>query len=222
MTENTTPPLTNEPKRPTTFRTLIPIYNISVLWFSNNFIWKCPTRLMLDFYNEHISAHHLDVGAGTGYYLDKCHFPSTHPHIILSDVNPNNLQRAANCIARYQPQTCLANVLEPLPLPTESFDSIGINYVLHVLPGTMAEKTVVFQNLKQLLKPGGTLFGATILGKDVSQGLLAKRFLRIYNNKGIFSNIEDSSATLEAAITTHFQRYTVNIAGCVALFTATK
>ena len=133
-----TAPVTGQ--RPATFRTLIPIYDLSVLWFSNSFIWHCPTPRMLAFYNEHITANHLDIGAGSGYYLDKCHFPTAHPRITLVDVNPNNLQRAAKRIARYQPQTCLGNVLQPLPLAAESFDSIGMNYVLHVLPGTMTEQ----------------------------------------------------------------------------------
>jgi ubiquinone/menaquinone biosynthesis C-methylase UbiE len=222
MSQNASPPLGNEPKKPATFRTLIPIYDLSVLGFSNTFVWKCPTSRILAFYNKHISANHLDIGAGTGYYLDKCRFPSAHPHITLSDVNPNNLQRAANRIARYQPQTCLGNVLEPLPLAEEDFDSIGINYVLHVLPGTMADKAVVFRHLKSLLKTGGTLFGTTILGKDIPHGALARRFLRIYNNKRIFSNLDDSLESLETALKAHFPHYMLSTTGCVAFFAATK
>lgn len=222
MSQNASLPQANEPKKPATFRNLIPIYDLSVLGFSNTFVWKCPTSRILAFYNEHISPNHLDIGAGTGYYLDKCRFPVAHPLITLVDVNPNNLHRATTRIAHYHPQTCLANVLEPLPLATESFDSIGINYVFHVLPGTMIEKAVVFQHLKALLKPGGTLFGTTILGKDIHHGMLAQRFLRIYNNKHIFSNREDSRDSVEAAIKAHFQHYTLSVIGCVAFFTATK
>jgi SAM-dependent methyltransferase len=113
-------------------------------------------------------------------------------------------------------------VLDPLLLPAESFDSIGINYVFHVLPGTMAEKAVVFDHLGRLLRPGGTLFGTTILGKGVPHGVLAKRFLRIYNTKGIFSNVEDSPEHLETALKEHFQCYTLTITGCVAFFTAIR
>jgi SAM-dependent methyltransferase len=221
MPEPTTPPPTNGQKPPT-FRTLIPIYDLSVLWFSNTFVWGCPTPHMLALYNKHITTNHLDIGAGSGYYLDKCHFPTTSPHITLVDVNPNNLQRAANRIARYQPQTCVGNVLEPLPLAVDSFDSIGINYVIHVLPGNMTDKAIVFQHLKTLLVPGGTLFGATILGKDIHHNLLAQRFTQIYNQKHIFSNLTDSLKHLDTAIATHFQNYTLHTIGCVALFTAKK
>jgi len=42
-------------------------YDLWVLGFSNTFVWRCPTRLLLEFYNEHISGNHLDVGVGTGY-----------------------------------------------------------------------------------------------------------------------------------------------------------
>lgn len=47
------------------------VYDLYVLGFSNTFVWHCPARLILDFYNEHISRKHLDVGVGTGYFLDK-------------------------------------------------------------------------------------------------------------------------------------------------------
>jgi hypothetical protein len=59
------------------------IYDFFVLGFSNRLAWKCPASEMLTFYNEHVSANHLDVGVGTGYFLDKCSFPAINPHIAL-------------------------------------------------------------------------------------------------------------------------------------------
>src|SRR5439155_20122042 len=52
------------------------VYDPLVVHFSCRYAWKCPNRRVLDFYNEHVSACHLDVGVGTGYFLEKCHFPS--------------------------------------------------------------------------------------------------------------------------------------------------
>jgi hypothetical protein len=52
--------------------------------------------------------------------------------------------------------------------------------------------------------------------------MLAQHFLRVYNNKHIFSNSEDSRDSLEAAIKAQFQRYTISVIGCVAFFAATK
>src|SRR5690349_6089062 len=89
------------------------VYDYAVLGFSNRFVWKCPTKHILAFYNAHISAPHLDIGVGTGYFLDKCTFPTPDPDVTLVDLSPHSLDLAAKRIARYHPKTCIANVLEP-------------------------------------------------------------------------------------------------------------
>lgn len=213
MTNNTTAtrPIRNKP--------VISIYDLSVLWFSNTFVWKCPTTRILAFYNEHISANHLDVGVGTGYFLDKCQFPTLSPRVMLLDINAINLQRAAQRIKRYQPVMHQANVLDPIDLGDRSFDSIGINYVLHCLPGDFTSKAVVFRSLKRYLNQGGTIFGTTILGRAISQGILARSFSKTYNQKGIFGNAEDTLSDLERVLQAEFQEYTLDTVGCVAFFT---
>ncbi|HEX6292939.1 MAG TPA: class I SAM-dependent methyltransferase [Herpetosiphonaceae bacterium] len=213
MTSNTTTP------RPVRNKPVISVYDWSVLWFSNTFVWKCPTKHILAFYNQHISANHLDVGVGTGYFLDQCQFPAPNPRIMLLDINEVNLQRAAERIRRYQPATHQVNVLEPLHLSAPKFDSIGINYVFHILPGNFMSKAVVFESLKQVLNPGGVIFGTTILGKNVPQGALARSFLKTYNEKGIFGNAEDTLADLEDVLKEQFHTYTLQTRGCVAFFT---
>lgn len=143
-----TSPLTTRPVRN---KPVISVYDVSVLWFSNLFVWKCPTRHILAFYNQHVSSNHLDVGVGTGYFLDKCRFPTANPRITLLDINEVNLQRTSERIRRYQPETHQATVLEPIDLGQRSFDSVGMNYVLHCLPGNLMSKAVVFESLKQCL-----------------------------------------------------------------------
>lgn len=145
----------------------LPFYDLGVIWLSNNFIWRCPSRLIRAFYTTHISDNHLDVGVGSGYFLDTCQFPSATPNIVLVDLNEDCLIATSQRIRRYRPKTVKANLFNPLGLATP-FDSIGINYVFHCLPGNMADKTVVFQNLADVLKPGGKVFGTTILGQGVS------------------------------------------------------
>jgi hypothetical protein len=54
-------------------------YDAFVVGFSNSFAWKCPSRLLVAFYNENISEEHLDVGVGTGYFLDKWHISGIVP-----------------------------------------------------------------------------------------------------------------------------------------------
>ena len=194
------------------------VYDLFVLGFSNTIVWKSPSRLMVDFYNEHISGNHLDVGVGTGYFLDKCRFPSDSPTIALMDLNPNCLQASLQRVRRYNPVLYLANVLEPLQIESPGFDSIGLNYLLHCLPGTMLSKSVVFSNLIPLLNKSGVVFGTTILGQGTERNFLANQLMKIYNSKGIFSNTRDNPVDLENILAENFRDYTVQVTGCVAFF----
>jgi hypothetical protein len=203
----------------TVYTNTLKTYDPFVLGYSNRFLWRCPTRIMLDFYNEHVSNRHMDVGVGTGYYLDRCSFPSTNPTIALVDLNPVCLQYAANRIRRYDPKTYVVNILEPFQVDSSGFDSIGINYLLHCLPGNILSKAVVFRNLKPFLSKDGVIFGSTILGQGVKSNILARMQMRLYNSRGIFCNDNDSQSDLEKALKENFVDYSLRIVGCVALFT---
>ncbi len=197
---------------------ILSVYDLYVLGFSNTFVWRSPSRPMVDFYNEHISGNHLDVGVGTGYFLDKCRFPSSTPTIALLDLNPNSLQATSQRLARYNPAIYLANVLEPFEIDAPGFDSIGLNYLLHCLPGTMLSKGVVFANLMPLLNNSGVVFGTTILVQGVERNFLAKQLLKIYNSKGIFCNTQDNPKDLENILKENFHDYSIRVEGCVAFF----
>ena len=197
-------------------------YDWVVLFFSNSFVWQCPSRVISDFYNEHISDRHLDVGVGTGYFLDRCQFPSPAPTIALFDLNPHSLATTARRLRRYAPSCHVGNVFQPIDIGLSGFDSIGLNYLLHCLPGNLANKSVIFEYLKPLLNDGGVLFGSTILGSDVPCTLLARKLMQAYNARGIFSNLADCQRDLEAGLKAHFAEHTVRLEGCVALFSARK
>jgi 2-polyprenyl-3-methyl-5-hydroxy-6-metoxy-1,4-benzoquinol methylase len=198
------------------------VYDWYVLGFSNARIWHCPTPLLLRHYDEHVSAAHLDVGVGTGYFLDKCHFPVANPRIVLMDLNPHPLRVAARRIQRYYPQTFQANVLEPIRWDGPRFNSIAVNYVLHCLPGTIADKAAVFAHLVPLLHDGCPLFGSTILHGGVHQTRGSRRLMALYNAIGAFCNSDDDLEGLDQALTEHFSRYELTTSGSVALFTAWK
>ena len=61
-------------------------------------------------------------------------------------------------ISRYSPETYFGNVLEPIASKIERFDSVGINYLLHCLPGTIESKSLAFDYLKTLMNPDAVLF----------------------------------------------------------------
>jgi 2-polyprenyl-3-methyl-5-hydroxy-6-metoxy-1,4-benzoquinol methylase len=201
-------------------RWTLSLYDVIVLGISNRFIWKCPSRYLESHYRRHLSANHLDVGVGTGYFLDRCPSPSTAPRVALMDLNADSLAFASRRIARYRPENYLQNVLEPVQESIERFDSIGLNYLLHCLPGTIGEKAVVFDHLQPLMNPGAVLFGSTILQGGVPRGSLARGLMALYNSKGIFSNCRDDLEGLEGALSRRFEKVEIQVVGCVALFSA--
>lgn len=194
------------------------IYDLLVLGLSNRWIWRCPTPVQLDHYNNNLSANHLDVGVGTGYFLDKSRFPVDAPRVALMDLNRNSLEASARRIARYNPQVYPRNVLDPIPFEAEKFDSVGVNYLLHCLPGTLEAKSVAFDHLKALMKPGAVIFGATLLQGGVERDWAAKRLMAVYNRKRIFSNESDNLIGLERALSERFHSVSISVIGCGALF----
>lgn len=194
------------------------VYDLVVLGVSNQFVWQCPTQNLLSYYNQLVTANHLDVGVGTGYFLDLCQFPSPKPRVALMDLNENTLEFASQRIRRYKPETYRRNVLETINLDAEKFDSVGINYLLHCLPGNLEKKSVCFDYLKALMNPGAVLFGSTILQGGVLRNWFAKRLMAFYNKKGIFSNQDDNLEDLKSVMNQRFKDVSVEVIGCVALF----
>lgn len=201
------------------------IYDLWVHGVSNRVLWRCPTARLVAHYDQNVSARHLDVGVGTGLLLDRCAFPTPHPQVVLCDLNENSLHHCAQRIARYNPTTVRADVLQPLPeeIPRDSFDSIGLSYLLHCLPGDVpGGKWTAFDSLKAALGPDGVLFGSTILGAGISPNLAAQGVLKLYNSRGIFGNDADDLATLRAELERRFTRVHIEVVGLVALFTARR
>lgn len=193
------------------------VYDWVVLGISNRFIWKCPTSNLEAHYNKYLSANHLDVGVGTGYFLDRCRFPPT-PRVALMDLNPEALAFTARRIARYKPESYRRNVLEPIAIDAGRFDSVGVNYLLHCIPGSIESKAVAFDHLTTLMNPGAVLFGSTLLQGGVHRSGMAKRLMDVYNKKGIFANQQDDLEGLERALRSRFRDVSVQVIGCCALF----
>jgi SAM-dependent methyltransferase len=194
-------------------------YDWLVLGFSNRLLWRCPTSGLRRLYDRNVSSRHLDIGVGTGYFLDKAAWPVANPAITLVDLNDNSLAFAASRIKRYAPRTVRANALAPLPA-IGSFDSCGLCYLLHCLPGAIPEKAVIFDHVRPLLAPGARVFGATILQGGAPRSRPAQALMNVYNKKGIFSNVSDTFEDLHAALTARFTRVDVTMKGAVAVFEA--
>lgn len=193
------------------------LYDWTVLGLSNRFIWRCPTPRLLGHYNTHVTSNHLDVGVGTGFFLDRCRFEG-QPRIALVDLNSNSLEVTAARIARYQPVTYRRNVLEPLTLDEAPFESAGLNYLFHCVPGSLVEKACIFDHVLEYVVPGGTVFGSTILHEGVPRGILARKLMAFYNKHGIFGNDTDTLDDLRSVLSERFTDHSIEVVGCVALF----
>lgn len=198
------------------------LYDLWVMGVSNRWLWRCPTLEIQALYDLNVSATHLDVGVGTGYFLKRAAWPVDLPKITLLDLNTASLAAASGRIAEFHPRMVHANALAPLPA-IGTFESVGLCYLLHCLPGSMVDKAAVFDHLKPLLSPGARVFGATILpvrqdGEPVKPA--AARLMALYNAKGVFSNEHDRLEDLEAALRSRFEGVHVETKGHVALFSA--
>jgi SAM-dependent methyltransferase len=199
-------------------QTGLALYDLLILRGLCPWVWRCPNERILATYRHHLSDNHLEVGVGTGYFLDRARFLGAAPRVALLDLNPHCLARTARRIARYHPEVYQADVLQPMDLGVRRFDSVAMNYVVHCLPVSWPHKGAVFAHLKTLLNPGGTLFGATLVQDELAPGTVASGLMRWFNARGTLHNLADTRARLVEGLEQHFDTVRVEQVGCVALF----
>jgi hypothetical protein len=198
---------------------LLRLYDVLVHGLSNHFAWACSTRRLIELYEANLSPNHLEAGVGTGLFLDRAG-DGRLKRVALLDINRNCLDRAGRRLRRFHPVLCQANLLAPIDAGLAPFDSIGLTYVLHCLPGRMSEKLIMLDHLKPLMRKHAVLFGATILGRSIAPNLAARKLLAFYNARGVFNNRADDIAALSEGLKQRFGDVEIEQVGCVALFRA--
>jgi SAM-dependent methyltransferase len=202
-------------------RGVLMLYDAVIYGFASPVLWRCRKSRFIELYNTHVSSRHLDIGVATGRLLDECSFPEGEPpEITLMDLNRNSLEKAARRLARYAPRTHQANVLEPWGLKPASYDSVAMANLLHCVPGAMSEKVIAFEHARDVLAPGGVLFGMTILGEGVEHTRAARVALAIANRDGSVCTHHDDLGTLDAGLARVFDSHEIQIQGSTALFSA--
>jgi hypothetical protein len=198
---------------------MLRMYDRLVHGLSNRFAWACPTERLLGLYHDNLSLRHLEAGVGTGFFIDRA---GSQPfeQLVLLDINRHCLTRSAHRLARYRPILREANLLAPLSLDIEPVDSIGLTYVLHCLPGRMADKLKAIDHLQPCKRARAVLFGATILGRGIEPNAVARALLGLYNSKGVFNNRDDDLEALADGLKARFVEVDIERRGCVALFRA--
>lgn len=196
------------------------IYDPVILGFFTRVVWRCPTPLLVERYRRHIRHRHLDVGPGTGYFLERAGLPDGAP-VTLLDPNANVLDHASRRLQRLDITAVEADVLKPLPVDGP-FDSVALHFVIHCLPGPLSRKAAAVSNVAAVLAPTGVLFGASILGASGPHRWLARKMLDANNRRGIFDNLGDSSQGLGEILGVAFEHVELEMIGSMAVFAATN
>ncbi|MEW4452780.1 class I SAM-dependent methyltransferase [Bremerella sp. JC817] len=196
----------------------LPLYDLVVHGFSNRFLWNCRTATLQAWFDRHVTDRHLDIGVGTGFFLDRSQRLNSASQITLLDANQNCLNASSKRIARLQPTTVQANLAQPFPSTLRRFRSASLMYVLHCLPGEKSFRGEVIHRVAATLEPGGILFGATILGEPCPKGRLGRRVMASYNRRGIFGNQNDSLDSLQKALSDELRAVEIVTEGSVAMF----
>ena len=192
-------------------RRSLAIYDLAILWYFSRLAWKCPAHRVLRRCDEHVSGNHLDIGVGTGYFLDHCTFPTATPRLALMDPSEACLGAASRRTERYTPERHRASVLEPFELGGPGLDSIGLTYLLHCLPGDIRSKSVAFVHIHAVANPGAAVFGATLLHDGVDKNWLAREVMTRNNAHGIFSNVDDDLDGLRRVLEQHLDEPTIEM-----------
>ncbi len=196
------------------------IYDPLILGLFSPFVWRCPTTHLVERYRKHVGQRHIDVGPGTGYFLERAGLPDRSP-VTLLDPNPNVLGHASRRLQRLDVTTIEADVCKPLPVHGP-FDSAALNGVLHCLPGPLSRKAAAVANVAAVLAPTGVLFGASILGPSGRHTWLARSMLKANNRRGTFDNLGDTEEGLGEILEASFGRVELETVGSMAVFAATN
>jgi 2-polyprenyl-3-methyl-5-hydroxy-6-metoxy-1,4-benzoquinol methylase len=202
-------------------------YDVCVWDFNSPFLWRIWPEEVQGLYDDCLvhSTKHCEIAVGTGLFLRNLdsHSIANLRQITLLDLNPEALTQCQNRIEdhRYEYKNDVeidSRVLDIFdPPPAEligTYDSVGVNFLLHCLHGkNIKEKAIVLRNCGSLLTKDGIMFGSTILGKDIMSedsttggvGKAALTTLRDYNKLGIFGNEGDSYQDLATVLNELFE-----------------
>ena len=198
------------------------IYDAVLYGVISKFAWGSSIGRLDAHYRKYASSNHLEVGVGTGFLLDRIRFASTAPRLALMDLSASCLVKTRQKVARYAPEVYTQNLLEPIAHRPAPFDSIGINYVMHCVPGAFAEKGIAFRRLAALLSDQGVLFGTSVLSESVNKNLLARPFMWLMNAIGVFNNRRDNATELKTVLEACGRLVYFEIVGVTAFFAIKK
>jgi ubiquinone/menaquinone biosynthesis C-methylase UbiE len=182
--------------------------------------WRCPLETLTELYTRSLGARHLELGVGTGYLMEHSRFPVSNPKITLVDMNEATLDYTAQRMRFFETAKVVGNALEPLPVAKGSHDSAALSLLMHCIPGSLLEKGVAIKHAAATVRPGGIVFGSTVLSQGVTVTRAGRWLMKNLNDKGIFHNDTDSLQDLRTVLEQNFADFELYTCGSVGLFRA--
>jgi SAM-dependent methyltransferase len=199
---------------------LLRLYDPIVIGMVAKIVWRVPSGPLEGMYRASIRDNHLDIGPGTGYLIDHSGLPDGS-RVTIVDPNRNVLRHASKRLRRLNITAVEADVLKPLPLEGP-FESAALSLVLHCLPGPLTRKAMAIANVAKVLRPGGVLFGASVLGRSGPHTWLGQRVLTAFNRRGAFDNLDDTEDGLREILAASFEKVATETVGSIVVFSATN
>jgi hypothetical protein len=178
------------------------------------YAWRCHKSNIFENYKNNIKTNHLEIGPGTGYFLKNNYNINK---LYLMDINEDTLNFSKNNLSlNYQVETINHNIFED-KLEIKDLDSVGLNYVLHCVPGKLEDN---INNLINNLESNNKInfFGATVVSDKDLQNRLSSIELFFLNKYNIFNNEMDYSKNLIDYLKFNKISFSKKIVGNVVLF----
>lgn len=201
---------------------LLGFYDVLIMRILTPYVWRCHARHYLQLYREQMSSNHADIGVGSGYCLQRCHYQPGEVRIALIDLQQNCLDYTKQRLARYQPETYQRDASQSIHIDADAFDSIALGGILHCMPGDLRDKGSVFDALQPISHAQTRVFGYTILNKDVRKTWLSRSVFYVLHKLKVINGIDDSAQHLNVELKKRFARSCVKVIGQVAIFSAAQ
>ena len=185
------------------------------------YAWKCSENYIINHYRSNISSYHLEIGPGTGYFLKRHNLRKnlSIQQLTLLDINENILDYSKKHLKNdydHDIQTLHYDIFSKKIPEHIKFNSVGINYVLHCIPGNLQHNIDILIN--NLGNNGYNLFGATVICDPLYMNPIAEYELMLLNSLGIFNNRNDTYDQFNEYLINNNIRHNIVKRGYVTIF----
>jgi SAM-dependent methyltransferase len=197
------------------------VYDLMAVRIFQPYVWGCPMKVFHQLYDRNMGGRHLELGVGTGLFVDRPRAAWQGAELTLVDLNQNCLDRATRRLRPRPVRARLGDIMQPMPDLAGRFDSVALNLVMHTIPGGWAAKGPAFRTAVDCLRPGGRLFGSTVLDRGVPLPWYRRRLMRYQHRQGNFQNQGDDERGLTEQLERYCEDVHVSTHGATAVFEAT-